>query len=752
VATYASPPQLVEPVTSLASAAFMTLNLGRQISPLEQANEEDLGLLFQDRRNLFEKLTTSKPFESCTLLVICFNAIWIGVDLELNHASTWTEADLTFAVADNFFCGFFTLEVSLRFCAFRRCRTLCKDKSFWFDFFLVSMMILETWVFAFMSFGGTSTEEPLVVGNRSVEVSEEGSNVRQVGAIWRVLTRTLRLLRLTRMVRLMRAVPELLILLKGTLAAVRAVGVNFLILFGAMFFFAVIFVSQYRGKEGVLGEEYFSRVGIAMVTLFVNGTIMDELTSVLIALLDDSLPYYCLFIIFVLLSSLTILNMLVGVLCEVVARVTESEKSSTSFRQMETTLMQVFERVDADGNGKIDGVEFHEMLCEEDSPVRKALMKIGMEEDRLWDVWRQVFVEVDAPIGARLRRQDSYHDGDDSDASHEDDDVTEINALLAVQRPDTPQSGCEVTSQASDSPCNPTAANAAHAANTHLAEQPPLSSGLPAAFEETDARSEDSATPKKGRVGLARSTTFASAAPDAEQMGHMVELTFKEFIDELILLRPGGGGVSLRGFAALRRAALQVSREGAEKVSDIAKDMATVANDIAAAGARVRARELAERDRKATAGKQEQKALEKAQRMRERLAEKELENDTLPGAMPATAESRQQWLNGEPMRPVASGEPMRPATSGKPIRPATSGEPIRPSTSGAVGSLHRAHSIASLLRVEEELPVLRPATAGAPQRSPPFHSEMRRKLLPVPTDMLIAELSTRLSKSVTSEI
>lgn len=50
--------------------------------------------------------------------MIFLNAIWMSVDIDNNPAAVLVDAPLIFVVMENFFCGFFTGELLIRFFAF----------------------------------------------------------------------------------------------------------------------------------------------------------------------------------------------------------------------------------------------------------------------------------------------------------------------------------------------------------------------------------------------------------------------------------------------------------------------------------------------------------------------------------------------------------------------------------------------------------------------------------------------------------
>merc|ERR1712187_697974 len=94
------------------------------------------------------------------------------------------------------------------------------------------------------------------------------------------------------------------------------------------YMFAVALTLLAEGVD-VVGETYFPGVLKAMFSLWVHGTLLDDLAGISNDLLDNSLACLGVFNLFILISALTILNMLIGVLCEVVAGVASTEKEKT---------------------------------------------------------------------------------------------------------------------------------------------------------------------------------------------------------------------------------------------------------------------------------------------------------------------------------------------------------------------------------------------------------------------------------------
>eukprot|EP00435_Cladocopium_sp_Y103_P043448 s325_g12.t1 len=93
-----------------------------------------------------QAVARNQLFKNITMLVIVLNAIWIGVDTDLNTADLEIDSPLIFQVVDNFFCLFFSFEITVRFMAYQRSGDAFKDFSFVFDFSLVLTMIWEVWI------------------------------------------------------------------------------------------------------------------------------------------------------------------------------------------------------------------------------------------------------------------------------------------------------------------------------------------------------------------------------------------------------------------------------------------------------------------------------------------------------------------------------------------------------------------------------------------------------------------------------
>merc|ERR1712190_674117 len=97
-----------------------------------------------------------------------------------------------------------------------------------------------------------------------------------------------------------------------------------------------------------------------MWTLLMDGTFMDSTGTVLgdLKTLTEQGSAgaglaVLVFLIFILLSAMTVLNMLIGVLCEVVSAVGASEKDEAAIRAVKSSIWLQLKDIDVDGNDKI---------------------------------------------------------------------------------------------------------------------------------------------------------------------------------------------------------------------------------------------------------------------------------------------------------------------------------------------------------------------------------------------------------------
>jgi len=306
----------------------------------------------------------SAPFDHITLAVIAFNAIWIAIDSDNNTEPVIMRAHAIFQIAEHGFCLYFSGEWLIRFGAFEDKRNCVRDPWFIFDTCLVGLMVLESWVMASII---------MLTGN--------GGNSGMGSVSVLKILRLLRLTRMARMAKLLRAMPELMILIKGISGAARSVFFTLLLLTGIIYIFAIAFRTLTDGSG--VGSKYFSSVPSAMATLLLGGTLPD-MESLVNEVGAEHFLYGALLLCFILLASLTVMNMLVGVLVEVVCTVSSVEKEQMEASFLKGHMMNLLKGLDEDGNVRISRQEFGQLL--EKPKAIKALQEVGVDVVGLADL------------------------------------------------------------------------------------------------------------------------------------------------------------------------------------------------------------------------------------------------------------------------------------------------------------------------------------------------------------------------------
>jgi len=324
-----------------------------------------------------QKIARSQAFEIATLVLIGVNCLWMSVDADLNDATLLPEAEPIFQVAENLFCVLFTMELLLRFMALKFKRKCIRDPWFVFDAFLVALMIVETWgVYVVYFVNGTSV------------------GIFQNATILRIL-RILRLLRTARMAKLLRTMPELMLLIKGIVVATRSVFFTLALLAIIIYVFAIVFMQLARDAPqlglrrdfvptdgnatvGELEYLYFDGFGSSMHTLLFEA-VLPDLKDFMNEIMRAGWVFASVMMIFILLGSVTMMNMLVGVLVEVIKTVSEIEREQleVSFVKKIFSDMITKMNLDADGDNRISKEEFDTLLSKPEAA--KALLNIGVD-------------------------------------------------------------------------------------------------------------------------------------------------------------------------------------------------------------------------------------------------------------------------------------------------------------------------------------------------------------------------------------
>eukprot|EP00930_Biecheleria_cincta_P025571 TRINITY_DN18194_c0_g1_i2.p1 TRINITY_DN18194_c0_g1~~TRINITY_DN18194_c0_g1_i2.p1 ORF type:complete len:720 (+),score=145.81 TRINITY_DN18194_c0_g1_i2:130-2289(+) len=272
-----------------------------------------------------QRIAKDPKFDRLTMFLVAVNSIYISVDLDLNHEDLLMNAHPVFIIFENFFCLYFATEILIRFSAFQNKLKAFQDAWFLFDFCLVNVMVIETWLL------------PIIIAAAGPTTGLPSGFL----SILRML-RLGRLLRLTRLTRLARSIPELSIIMKGLSFASRSVVMFFVLWMVIIYIFAIVF-SQLT--SGDINKRLFPTVPESINTLLLHGVFGSQ--AEVMRQISDSNPVvlWPIIVFFMALVSVTIMYMLIGVMNECIAVVAATEKSKIEVSYIVGNLREEVERL-----------------------------------------------------------------------------------------------------------------------------------------------------------------------------------------------------------------------------------------------------------------------------------------------------------------------------------------------------------------------------------------------------------------------
>lgn len=299
-------------------------------------------------------IARSKSFETVTLLIIALNAVWLGVETDTrDDAKLYTMDDLSYLLMDNFFCTFFVFEWVVKLAAFKSKPVGFKDPWFLFDTALVAQICVDTWL--------------LCALNVLLEVDRSNNGP------WSVLksAKLFRVFRAARLVRLMRSCPELLMLIKSVGVALRSVFFTFVLLAGVTYMFAIAMVNSSTSHNAALGRFVLN----AMRKLLLYALVPD-LFDFYVEVKQEGALSEILFCLFSFCVIITLLNMLIGLMCEVVHTMSAAERDKQYILRIRDGMLALLKNGDADSNGKIALAEFISLIQDDRTKVFLASVDI----------------------------------------------------------------------------------------------------------------------------------------------------------------------------------------------------------------------------------------------------------------------------------------------------------------------------------------------------------------------------------------
>jgi len=223
-----------------------------------------------DFQNRFQKIRDNKVFELFVISVIIFSSLMIGIrTYELPGLVETILVSLDYAVT-----LFFVMEISIRMAAESRFRDFFKKGWNIFDFVIVVVSLIPL----------DDSEYALIA----------------------------RMLRLFRVMRLISFIPELRVLVSALISALPRMGYVALLMFIIFYLYAVIGNMLYAQLNPVLWGD----LGVSLLTLFRVAT-FEDWTDVMYEAMTLYGLSWIYFISFIFFSAFVFLNMMIGIVVEV---------------------------------------------------------------------------------------------------------------------------------------------------------------------------------------------------------------------------------------------------------------------------------------------------------------------------------------------------------------------------------------------------------------------------------------------------
>jgi hypothetical protein len=210
------------------------------------------------------------------------------------------------------------------------------------------------------------------------------------------VARMAKMARMARMVRLVRAFPELVVLLKGIKAAVRSVMVFFGLWIIMIYIYAVVFKQISADRD--IGERYFHSIPAAMNTLLLRG-ILPDFADLMDDVSEDMPFLWPILLSFILLASLTMMNMLIGVLVEVVHVLSAVEKESMTVSHVAFGLRSAMHHLQKDTSVDLSHADFRHLLVQPE--VASIVHEAGVDVVVLLDHSDIIFESLQQEDGER---------------------------------------------------------------------------------------------------------------------------------------------------------------------------------------------------------------------------------------------------------------------------------------------------------------------------------------------------------------
>ncbi|CAE7208157.1 CACNA1B [Symbiodinium pilosum] len=305
-----------------------------------------------------EKLpwTRGRTFSFIVSSIIFLNTVWLGLETDYYNEKSYENQVDPWRIVNYTFVGFFVIELVIRIYS-RSWWPFIADNWNKFDFVLVLLSLADTFLLE--------------------QISDSAGSLSSL--------RVLRVLRVARVLRLLRFFKPLWLLVIGAVDAMRALLWAWVLISILIYIFAILLTRivgfAHQGATNDV-DTYFGNLLYSCFTLFQVMT-LEGWPDVARAATDVEPWVWIVFVVFLLITTFSIMNMIVSVIVESTLEAALDQKLQAMRDQEYQTTMaavkvdEVFRRADGNGDGHITKDELMQALLKPD--VRLYLREVGID-------------------------------------------------------------------------------------------------------------------------------------------------------------------------------------------------------------------------------------------------------------------------------------------------------------------------------------------------------------------------------------
>jgi hypothetical protein len=281
-----------------------------------------------------KQLILSKRFRLAQFIFIFASCIWVGIEIDF-YKHLDNPHSLPCEIINNVICAVFSLEIAIRYAAFKSTRDAFFHWGFAYDAMVWMTVAWNTWVNPSLRFCSISV--PIHIINLS-------------------FLRVFRLQRVAQMGHLMNYAPELMSYGTGIVEGLKATAPLLCLLCLVVYVFAVTFT--YFLSDTVTS---FATVAQSYHLLFISALASVDKNFFVTMLNAGWLPW-SLYLMYTLIANLIVAKMLTGVLLQVVQKIVQREKDKSDTEKLEDKMKTMTQVLDSNGNGTLSDDEFGQLM------------------------------------------------------------------------------------------------------------------------------------------------------------------------------------------------------------------------------------------------------------------------------------------------------------------------------------------------------------------------------------------------------